>query len=84
MLEDITNSFHGAVSQMLEQSQMQQLLALVTGFSGSHKCHQVMKSFAGGVDDTVLVRFLYAIISPLKALQYNRFLSREEGVQSPG
>lgn len=70
--------------KMLEQSRMQQLVALVPGFSGSHECHRVMKSSAGGVGDTALVRSLYAIVSPLEALQRSRFLSREEGMQSPG
>lgn len=41
--------------KMLEQSWIQQLVALVPGFSGSHECHRVMKSSAGGVGDTVLV-----------------------------
>lgn len=43
---------------MLEQSHREQLLASVTGFSGSHQCHQVMKLFARGVGDTALLHFL--------------------------
>lgn len=43
---------------MLKQSQREQLLPLVTGFSGSHECHQVMKLFARGVDDTALLHLM--------------------------
>lgn len=44
--------------KLLEQSQMEQLLALVTGLVAATSCPQVMKSFSRGVDDTALLHFM--------------------------